>query len=264
MGDLMQYQDIEPGCFLQKRESVLEESRKPPEVRAWIHAAVKPTTQLYQDYRVYANAVDIDKDIGEAAFAFGKPCVDPELHLLKGPEAQYILRLLWRFLLRDLAICDAPLVSAELMGWGEPWYWLCWRRKDYLLPRLFAAVASGFLVLSASSGLFDAIQRLSAHAVGVALLSLLSVAIVYALACAEVQRRVGRRPKKVILRRGLYVTGLGLLYAIAGGVIEYAAASHLNMPWMTPRLMIVWSASALLLGFILQLFWEERPLGDPL
>jgi hypothetical protein len=132
--------------------------------------------------------------------------------------------------------------------------------------RLLAGVATGFLVLPASSGLFDVLARIAqpSHWPGYLSVVLGSVCIVYMLAIAEIQRRVARRPWHLILWRALYLTALGTAYAILGGLFLGWAASHLNMPWMTARLMIVWSSSALLLGFILQLFWEERPLGDPL
>ena len=249
--------------FLQDQENLWRE-RVPKNVLTWVVCSVKSATRHNINYRIFAAEADIDADLGKAAEFFSRASVKG---VVEEHEAQYVLRLMWRFLLRNIAICDSCRVSAVLREWGEPWYWTLWRLKDRLLLRLLAGVATGFLVLSASSGLLSILTQAAEYQHWPWLWAILtfSVATVYLLACSEVERRVGRRPPWVILRRGAYITALGILYACGGGIIEYFGAQSLGLGRFVPaRFCVVSASTALVLGFVLQLFWEERALGDPL
>lgn len=249
--------------FRQNRED-LWRKRIPEDVLRWVTCSVKSGTWHNLDYRIFATEADIDADLGKAAEFLGPASVKG---IMVERHAQYVLRLMWRFLLRNIAICDSCRVSAVLREWGEPWYWTLWRLKDRLLLRLLAGVATGFLVLSASSGLLAILAQAAGcqHWRWLWGILVFSVASVYFLACSEVERRVGRRPCWVILRRGAYITALGILYACAGGVSQYFGAQSLGLGRFVPaRFCVVCASTALVLGFVLQLFWEERALGDPL
>jgi hypothetical protein len=249
--------------FCQNRED-LWRKRNPEGILRWVMCAIKSGTWHSINYRIFAAETDIDADLGKAAEFFSQTSVNG---VMAERHAQYVLRLMWRFLLRNIAICDSCRVSAVLREWGEPWYWTLWRLKDRLLLRLLAGVATGFLVLSASSGLLSILGQAAAcqHWPWLWLILIFSVATVYLLACSEVERRVGRRPFWVILRRGAYITVLGVLYACVGGVIQYFGAQNLGLGRFAPaRFCVVSASTALVLGFVLQLFWEERALGDPL
>jgi hypothetical protein len=255
--------ELTPERFLQRRDDLWYD-RIPTDVHEWVMCSIKSGTRHNINYRIFATEVDVDADLGKAAEFFCQASVNG---VMAERHAQYVLRLMWRFLLRNIAICDSCRVSAVLREWGEPWYWTLWRLKDRLLLRLLAGVATGFLVLSASSGLLSILAQAAdcQHWPWLRAIPAFSVATVYLLACSEVERRVGRRPFSVILRRGTYITALGILYACVGGVIQYLGAQSLGLGRFAPaRFCVVSASTALVLGFVLQLFWEEQPLGDPL
>jgi hypothetical protein len=141
--------------------------------------------------------------------------------------------------------------------------WRWWRRKDYLLPRLAIGVLLGFFTLGASSGVVDAIYKLRmATWWPVPLACLL---IVGALALTDVQRRLGRARASVILRRSLVIVGFGAFYAATGAWLLYWGGGKLGYSVCHYEAEVTMCGGvALLLGFVFQLFWQDRSIGEPL
>ena len=105
--------------------------------------------------------------------------------------SSYGLRMLWRVLMRRYAFWHAWSVGKKLRTYERLGLWLIIRRSSYLMPRLMVAVLAGFLLLSSSSTLMDILFRTSDKPwrAGVTTIALI---VVYLLAAAEVQRRIGR------------------------------------------------------------------------
>jgi hypothetical protein len=225
-------------------------------VREWIREAVNPNTALSQYYRTLE--LDLEDDIARSLPAFR---VSPYF----GPrEACYSLRMLWRVLLRRHAIGAARAVDRELAATKEKWIWRWSRRKDYLHPRLAVGVLLGFFVLGSSTGIVDTIYRLRLHWWWPATVAACAM-VVYLLAVAHVQRQVGRMPVKEILLRAGRVVVLGVLYAALGAGLQWLRTSLLayEAPNYGP-IAAMCGGVALLLGFVFQLFWQDRSIGEPL
>jgi hypothetical protein len=247
---------VEDLTFQERRES-LWKNQNPDDIRKWLNEAIKPDTQGRQDYRI--QGADIDDDVARGAEFYRKTlCGDREY-------AMYVLRLMWRFLLRDYALCEACHVGRVLKDWGEPWHWRWWRGLSLLLPRLGIAIFAGFLILSSSSGLISLINAASRpeHRGWLIGLPVAAAIIVYGFSVGEVQQRLGRRPWGVILFRGAMVAAIGAAYAAAGGVIQYFGARSLCIA-ASPAFCALCAAAALVLGFVLQLFWQDRSIAEPL
>jgi hypothetical protein len=86
---------------------------------------------------------------------------------------------------------------------------------------------------------------------------------VFGLAVAEVQRRVGRRSWSVIVSRAAIITGVGTVYAAIGGWLVYRGGDSLGLT-SSCRFAAAGASIAFLLGFVFQLFWQERSIADPL
>ncbi|MBZ5724343.1 MAG: hypothetical protein LAP87_05040 [Acidobacteriia bacterium] len=245
-----------PGAKNVRGEWSLEHERDLERIRLWIREAVNPASDLAQVYRKLQPGLDLEEDILTGLPAFERT---PGL----GPlEAHYSLRMLWRVLLRRHAIREAKQAGA-LLAAGEGRAWRCARRLSYYYPRLLVGVLLGFFTLGASSGVASAIETLRFHAwwpvpVG-------SIVLVAFLAVADVERRVGRVPGKTILARALRVLAFGIVYAalLAGIAYRVAAAVGLTACHYGP-VPVMWGSVALVLGFVFQLFWQERSIGEPL
>jgi hypothetical protein len=93
---------------------------------------------------------------------------------------------------------------------------------------------------------------------------LAQVAMVYALAVADVQKRISRRPWRQIFSRAGKITLRGLIYGLLGGALQGAVGPTICWPKTSPAMLALCSLMAVVLGFTLQLFWQEGSIGDPL
>jgi hypothetical protein len=228
-------------------------------VRLWIREAVRPGSDLAQLYRELAPDLDLEDDILESLPAFDQtPCFGP-------CAAHYSLRMLWRVLLRRYAIKKSDAVAAKLAQYeeDEP-AWRRWRWKDRLFPRLAVGVSLGFFILGSSSGVVDTIYRLRFYWWWPATVAA-SVAVVYLLAVAQVQRQVGRLPIREIRSRAWRIVRFGALYAALGAGLQWLRMCLLRYgaPDYWP-IAAMCGGVALLLGFVFQLFWQDRSIGEPL
>jgi hypothetical protein len=215
--------------------------------------AVKPASQTAQLYRVLE--ADLDGDILRAAPAFV-----PSPHVGRY-DSSYAFRMFWPVLSRRCAIGHAWRLAGSIKN-PESFPWRVWRAKEYLMVRLFVGVLLGYLILLASSGLIDVFQRLQ-YKPQWYVVPVLFFALVLGLAHANVQRQVGRISTFVLFKRSLALVGYGVVYAsIGAGVHDYGAA------WLsyevTYPFVCLCASSAMLLGFVFQLFLQDKTLGDPL
>lgn len=245
-----------PYNFPEIRQTLWKE-KNPNEIRNWIKDAINPETKLFQLYRMHRQ--DVDTDVAWAAQYFVTSSAAEQ------PDCQFGLRLMWRFLLRNYAFFAAFRISTALGCMGEPWIWRFWRWKDLFLWRLAMSVLAGFLLLSASSLLFEILKAAAGSARHSWLLALPPVVLlfVFLLAVTDVQRRIGRRSWPLIVERSALVTVIGSIYASVGGLVIHLCSGSLGMT-APPSLVVLSSATALLLGFVFHLFWEDRSIGDPL
>jgi hypothetical protein len=247
------------GSFLDDRKK-LWRGRDRVRVCAWFEDTLNPDSFKYQCYRIYG--LNVDRDIERAAWYLRKK----RTPLVK-EEAEYALRQMWRFLLRNYAVRESCRIGRILNEWGEPWPWRVWRWKDRFFPRLFVGVVAGFLLLSASSELTSILESIAEPESGrdAWFWGLIAAGpiIVLLLAIAEVQRRVGRRPWPVIVGRAAIITALGIVYAAVGAGVIYVGSEPLGKV-VCGRFAEVCASMALLLGFVFQLFWQERSIADPL
>ena len=224
-------------------------------VRFWIREAVNPESQITQLYRMLE--LDLEADILRSLPAFEGDAYIGRL------ERHYSLRMLWRVLFRRHAISAARRVGQELQK-TETRVWRWWRRKDYLFARLGVGVLLGFFSLGASSGVLGIFDR--ARFLGWWwMIPGFSLVLIFGMALAEVQRRVGRIAFRLILGRAVRIVCWGALYSALGAVIQWWGAGEIGCRdgyfWRTA---VMCGAAALLLGFVFQLFWQDRSIGEPL
>jgi hypothetical protein len=226
-------------------------------IRLWIRDAVNPASDLSQLYRKLDPGLDLEGDILKSLQAFARtPGFGPL-------EAHYSLRMLWRVLLRRYAIQEARVVGRELAnGEGRPWRYL--RHLSYYYPRLFVGVMLGFFTLGASSGVADAISALRLRPWW-PVVPLVSILLVSLLAAAEVERRIGHAPGRKIVARALRIAVFGALYAASLAGVIYLGAADLGFTVCHyGPVPVMWASVALILGFVFQLFWQDRSIGEPL
>jgi hypothetical protein len=228
-----------------------------PSKTLWAIRALDKDSDVAHYYRVFG--ADIDGDLGRLAKAFPtKPSNAPTKYHL------YYLKHLWRFLLRRYAFREAKEVGRVMRELGEERGDRVWRLKDPLLPRLAVAVFAGFLVLASSSTLLDILWKASTGKRSWVWFELAQVAMVYALAVADVQKRISRRPWRQIFSRAGKITVRGLFYGFLGGALQSLVGPAICWPKTPAAMLALCSLMAVVLGFTLQLFWQEGSIGDPL
>lgn len=244
------------GCHQEFEEA---RGKLPGWAREWAIDAITRGTLVHEAYRKMG--WDLDGDIRKASEAF------QENSAYKVEEAAFDLRQMWRRLLRRYALWDALGIEGRLWraekktGLPNRWLFRIWRWKDLAIWRLGIAVFAGFGLLASSSGLCETLECLQGKSRWWAIVGA-ELAVAFFLAFVEVQRRVGRRPWwKVLCGRALLVTALGAAWT-AGEILLWTLA----IPWSEsrPRMLAVCGGTALVLGFIFQLFWQERSIGEPL
>jgi hypothetical protein len=168
--------------------------------------------------------------------------------LFSWDESHYWQRLIWRALMRDYAWCHAWQVGGlmkEYESWRGDALWRLLRAISYFYPKLILAVAIALLAMLGSSGLDSARVSLAAAWPWSGVLALGA----FFLSFSEVARRVGRRPGAVLCR-SLTLFALGGAYAALFDWSRYRSFHG--------------AALLLLLAFVTQLFWHDRPVSEPL
>lgn len=238
--------------------------------RNWIVAAVTEGSSVHEQYRKME--WDLDADVSKAAHSLRAGTG------YSSEELAYDLRQLWRRLLRNYAFLDAiamePTIwQAEKQVWnslgkedkrerGHPALFRLWRLKDLLVWRLGIAVMAGYALLASSSGLMDILKAV--HCAPYWWLALAwELIAAFSLALVEVQRRVGRRRWMVLWRRAGGITAWGAICTLPEALTQcwLGPKLHFDAP---PQFAALCAASALLLGLIFQLFWQERSTAEPL
>jgi hypothetical protein len=247
----------------------------PDWARDWIVNALAPRTVVNEQYR--RMGWDLDADIAKAAGAFHE---DPDARYSL-EDASRDLNRAWRRLMRRYALYEAWRVESRMWEveqriWKglrpeqkkmhinpRPFHY--WRWKDLFVWRLGIAVMGGYALLASSSGLVEILVRLSQHGWQFWLAALTaSVGLSLFLSLVEVQRRVGQRPWwSVLFRRAASVTMCGVLWALPMAALQYLAGPSLCYP-PSPVFVLLCAASALLLGHIFQVFWQDKPIAEPL
>ena len=227
--------------------------RAPPDWRRdWIMEAVDSRTFLHEQYRKME--WDLEAEISEPASSF---C--PGLGYYK-EDASRDLRQIWRSLMGRYAFGAAISIEGRIWELEKKISWRLWRWKDFAIWRLGIAVLVGFALLASSSGTRAMIERIDGRGLAWHFVAA-ELVVVFFLALAEVQRRVGRRPWwRVLLWRAFWVTAAGALWALLGAALQY----WLREPALPPGILALCAATAVLMGFVFQLFWQDRSIAEPL
>ena len=196
-------------------------------------------------YRMYTPKVNFDADLLECANKLDST----------DPATVFYLKMIWRALMQNYAFPEALKVG-KLLPWSV------WRLlQGYSLPRLRVALAIGYVPLFGSDRLRRVLHDLAAQS-GPRNLALAAMCVfIFYLGMTDVQRRVGRAWGRVLLRSlGLFV--LGAAYASAAWGLHCSG-------WLTggapdPHYALLLAACALLLGHLVQLFWADNSVSDPL
>jgi hypothetical protein len=142
-----------------------------------------------------------------------------------------------------------------------------------LIPRLGAAVGIGYLFLASAPHLVGLVDRSSwtpAELI-LAALALLGVTLLYVP--VHISRRVYPPPRwPKLFRLGFDVVALGVGYAALELLLfapllfsnSFLCQSPECTVSATPARQILCAAIALILGIVLQLAWDEKPLTEPL
>lgn len=227
--------------------------------RKWIRDSTGAAYDPRKDwYRTLGK--DLDKDIFDAA---GKVFAATNDH-----KSAYELRRLRRILLRNFDVIRAARLESLL--WraeaGADHLWVVLRVRDLFLPRLAIGIFAGFLLVWSSSGLLDFSTFVDAQKPGwTGPLAVASLLICAFFAAAEIQQRVGRRGRTLLLRTLCLLAYTVLYVCIGGTIVEQGAASFTSgtYPMTRGRIIVICSLSAVL-GFLFQLFWQDHSTGEPL
>jgi hypothetical protein len=221
-------------------------------IRDWIVESVDRESFVHEQYREME--WDLETDIHENASAF---CPGSSY---KKETASRDLRQIWRSLMGRYAFGVAMSIEQRIWESEEKIPWRLWRWKDMAMWRLGIAVLVGFGLLASSSGTMAMIRRI--HGLGASwYFAAAEFVVVFFLALVEVQRRVGRRPWwRVLLWRAFWVTAAGALWALPGAALQYS----LKRPAPPVDVLGLCCSTAVLMGFVFQLFWQDRSIAEPL
>jgi hypothetical protein len=225
-------------------------------VRDWVWEAVLPTRN--QENGLYDTREDLDiaRDIVGFLPAFRE---SPKYSRNRALDS---LGLLHRFVLRRYAFTEAGAIRKEMKKL-ETGPWRLWFNHSFLLWRLLVGVLAGFLLLASSGSVVDALYRACKdHPVLSGWLMVAEILVVLTLAFHEVLRRNGRSQLCLLICRiGQFVLR-GIVYAAAGGAVQYYLGLELKFDVSLP-FVVLSSLAALVLGFVFQIIWQDRSIGDP-
>jgi hypothetical protein len=203
-------------------------------------------------YRMYTPKVNFDADLLACARN-----LDP-----KDDVVVFYLKVIWRALMQDYAIPEALKVGKLLRCSNEPVSWSLWRvLQGYSLPRLWVALAIGYVPLFGSDRLRSLLAGLAAQSGSRHFALAVMLVFTFYLGMTDVQRRVGRDWGRV-LRRSLGLFVFGLAYAGTAWGLHCTGWVAGGPP--DPHYALLLAACALLLGHLVQLFWADNSVSDPL
>jgi len=203
-------------------------------------------------YRMYTPDVDLDVDLLACA---------AKLHADDQARVFY-LKMIWRVLMQNYAIPEGLKVGKLLRCSGERLRWSVWRViQGYSLPRLWVALIIGYVPLFGSDRLRRLIAGLAAQSSPRNIAFSAICIFIFYLGMTDVQRRVGRSWRRVLLR-SLILFLYGVVYAGAAWGVHCSG-------WLTgrpadPHYALLLAACALMLGHMVQLFWTDNSVSDPL
>ena len=234
-------------------------------IEQWLRCMADSSTPENERYRMYGARFDFDGDMLRGLRVLAKKLGKPGSG---GPEEEvcYGLRFCQRVLFANYALVHAFQVGRLLHGAGEGRMGPAWRIvAAYSLPRLWASVVIGMAAMSGSSAMECALRRMAAPGnwFAVWLAGLLVVA--WVLGMLDVERRVGRRWRRVFVR-SVGLLGAGVFYSgLVGYVWPYILARCLTPEWVfDARYATLTAAAALVLAHLVQLFWHEASTAEPM
>jgi len=210
------------------------------DIHEWVAHAMRRESLIARVYRYHEEEWDLTADIVTCLPAIAR----------EGSAVP--LRRIWHFLM-SRADVSAALKAASYLPAKERLL----RLLDLLVPRIFAAVLIGFILTGSNSVLLAVYARVTCHRFGAYAGAAFCLGLVFLIALVQVQ--AGRK----LLRRGVYLTAAGIFWASIGGCAQLFLGSALGFhpAW---KYVLLCSAGSLAQGFVFNLFWEERPVSEPL
>lgn len=168
----------------------------------------------------------------------------------------------WRLLMRRYAWCDAMVVWNRLRTQDSP-VWSAYRLTNLVLPRLWVAIFVGFLAILSSGEFLDFVGSVAKDPGSRAVLTGVSLTLASWLTFTEIQRRAGRSAGRAVVRcamvfLGGFIQALLLIWLLMANVRYFPKLGSLDC---CGGLML--ASLGLVIGHIVQLFWEEDSIGDP-
>ncbi len=170
-------------------------------------------------------------------------------------------------------LCAALLIAlvfvvGNLVAWIRPAYYL-----QSLIPRMAVTTALGYLFLFSASGLVKGIYYNSLPPIGQLTISLALVLFVLIYMIQVIQRRVVPRLNfGQACKRSLHLLCLGLAYSAIGLLISAPvlfSSTFLNdkpgnfVAPASPTALLTTAALGLVIGVVLQLVWDDKPVTEP-
>jgi hypothetical protein len=214
------------------------------DIHEWVANAMKRDSLVARVYKYHEGKWDLTADIARC------------LPVIARDDSAVPLRRIWHFLM-SRADLGAALTAGSYLGKKEGVGQRVLRMLDLAAPRIFAAVLIGFILTGSNSILLAVYARLSCRPAAAYACAALCLVLVFGIALVKVQ--TGRK----LLRRGVYLTAVGIFWGSIGGCIQFFLGPKLGFhPDWTYSLLC--SAGSLAQGFVFQLFWDERPVTEPL
>lgn len=240
-------------------------NRKPLDrnvIAPWLRSMVNSRESVSQCYRVLE--ADLEGDLLKGLTVYAGSLIDEGGE--KRRHAQYVLRFNQRVLFANYAFGHALRMEKLLFRAGDNWKHFLWRVfAAYLMPRLSASILIGFAAVTGSDAMRSALLRLSSKDNLGGLWFALLLLFTFLLGMLDVERRVGRR-WTVVLRRSFLLLTAGIVYSCVVGVGWMAFFSEC----LSPKWPFNWaysclsSATALTMAHIVQLFWHEHSIAEPM
>ena len=241
-----------------------QDSKAAANVRSWLAEALRDGSELQLRYRI--GEYDLGKDVEQFLWAFD------EAHLRKDPTRKEQLarrRRAYHFLLAGVMANYEYSAAREIrkqLKAAEETFWLRWRH--FILWRLMVAAIAGNIALGGSAHWMETTKRFAVDTCGwgVACMSILFLVAPAMLAdCFQAPTQVLRNTGEYFLRlRMVLLNALAILLGIFG--VQWALAWRYTPPgsaWRDPKIHIMMAAVSLAIGYVLNLFWRERPIAGP-
>lgn len=255
--------EIQPAIRRCLKDNVFSDGVTARDALQWCVLLQREDSAQHRLYR----ALDVDPEIDVELFVQRKWNDYQKIRKHAQPVDRQLmvheLKTAWRYFMRRYAFWRAVRVLTKLAVCNPEW--LLPRVVSLFLPRLVIATGVGLLAILSSGELTRFARTLACSPDSARNWLISCVLIGWVLCWFEVQRRVGRQFGNLLLRSaGLLIWGLAVAMLMSYLVEDRIWVSILNELMLPSGAKWVLGGGSLVLGQVLQSFWEEGSIGDPL